>query len=147
MLWRSPPLDKLTCSTREYSCLPQLPRLPLQPNFICCQKSLKHFSARGIHQAERLAHKYYPTWPVTHSPFHRVMMGSIWVQLQIFFYFLWREKKASAWEHFYIYRKIQKSSSYVKLVPETCQEQPESWLSDGILMPCSWGSCIIFSRE
>lgn len=95
-----------------------------------------------------LAHKYYPTWPVTHSPFHRVMMGSIWVQLQIFFFtFYGGEKKPSAWEHFYIYRKIQKSSSYVKLVPETCQEQPESWLSDGILMPCSWGSCIIFSRE
>lgn len=72
-----------------------------------------------------------------------IHMGSI----TDFFLLFMEGKKASAWEHFYIYRKIQKSSSYVKLVPETCQEQPESWLSDGILMPCSWGSCIIFSRE
>lgn len=27
-VWRSPPLDKLTCSTGEHPCLPQLPRFP-----------------------------------------------------------------------------------------------------------------------
>lgn len=64
----------------------------LQPNAAWCQKSLKHFSARGIHHAERLAlflhQKYYPAW--TSDPF-TVSLGDDGIHMGpiiLFFFFL-----------------------------------------------------------
>lgn len=63
----------------------------LQPNAAWCQKSLKHFSARGIHHAERLAlflhQKYYPAW--TSDPF-TVSLGDDGIHMGpiiLFFFF------------------------------------------------------------
>lgn len=60
-----------------------------QPNAVWCQKSLKHFSARGMHHAERLVlllhQKYNPAW--TGDPF-TVSLGDDGIHMGPIIFFL-----------------------------------------------------------
>lgn len=91
--WRSPPLDKLTCSAGKYSCLALLPRLPSSqtpPGAKSHSSIFFYFFSCTGHTPRRAASFCFcirnttPPGPVTHSLFHWVMMGSIWTQLYFF---------------------------------------------------------------
>ncbi len=99
----------------------------LQPNVIRCQKSLKHYSARGTHQAERLVllllQKYYPAR--TNDPFSvwlgddGIHMGPIIFFLSIVDY-LYR-KTLPKHTCTFLAKKVMKSCTYTNLHQEAAK--------------------------
>lgn len=116
----------------------------LQPNAVWCQKSLKHFSARGIHHAERLVlllhQKYYTAW--TSDPF-TVSLGDDGIHMGPVIFFLTilddlcrkilPEHTCTSLANF------RSHASLHKFTPGSCQAQPESWLSGRSFRLCSRG--------
>lgn len=80
---RSPPLDKLTCSARKYSCLPPLPRLPSGQNLSGARShSSICFCVRFVHTQSPL--EIVPSKKVSHSVFYWWKIGSISGQFPYF---------------------------------------------------------------
>lgn len=148
--WRSPPLDKLTCSAGKYSCLALLPRLPSSQT-LSGAKSHSSIFLHGAYTTQSASFCFCirnttSPGPVTHSLFHWVMMGSIWTQLFIFFNSRLFMQENSAWARFYLSTKIQKSCTFAicnRELPSTTLVLAK-WCKFKALL--KW-TLIIFSRK